>query len=72
MKAIGTLISWIVAVVYRTMTLGALRMATTAALLIIAVGACLLTRFLTLPGIGDAISTAILPNLGRPAIGRLA
>tara|TARA_R110000744_G_scaffold94257_11_gene182028 strand:+ start:307 stop:1617 length:1311 start_codon:yes stop_codon:yes gene_type:complete len=64
--AIGATLSALVALVYRTLTLKALRMAvvetitTTAALLIIAVGASLLTRFLALSGIGDALSSSIL------------
>ncbi len=64
--AIGATLSTLVALVYRTLTLKALRMAivetitTTAALLIIAVGASLLTRFLALSGIGDALSSSIL------------
>ncbi|MBM1813952.1 TRAP transporter large permease [Pseudosulfitobacter pseudonitzschiae] len=64
--AIGATLSTLVALVYRTLTLRALRMAivetitTTAALLIIAVGASLLTRFLALSGIGDALSSSIL------------
>lgn len=64
--AIGATLSLIVAAAYRTLTFKALRMAvtetvtTTAALLIIAVGASLLTRFLALSGIGDALSSSIL------------
>ena len=64
--AIGATLCALVALVYRTLTLKALRMAvvetitTTAALLIIAVGASLLTRFLALSGIGDALSSSIL------------
>jgi len=64
--AIGAMLSMLVALLYRTLTFKALRMAitetltTTAALLIIAVGASLLTRFLALSGIGDALSDAIL------------
>lgn len=64
--AIGATLSTLVALVYRTLTFKALRMAivetitTTAALLIIAVGASLLTRFLALSGIGDALSSSIL------------
>ncbi|MEQ6203978.1 TRAP transporter large permease [Sulfitobacter sp. HNIBRBA2951] len=64
--AIGALLSMLVAALYRTLTLKAIRMAlvetitTTAALLIIAVGASLLTRFLALSGIGDALSSSIL------------
>lgn len=64
--AIGALLSMVVAALYRTLTLKAIRMAlvetitTTAALLIIAVGASLLTRFLALSGIGDALSSSIL------------
>jgi len=56
----------IVAALNRTLTFKAVRMAlvetitTTAALLIIAVGASLLTRFLALSGIGDALSSSIL------------
>ncbi|WP_299031191.1 TRAP transporter large permease [uncultured Sulfitobacter sp.] len=64
--AIGAMLSMLVALLYRTLTFKALRMAitetltTTAALLIIAVGASLLTRFLALSGIGDALSDTIL------------
>lgn len=64
--AIGALLSMVVAAVSRTLTIKAVRMAlietitTTAALLIIAVGASLLTRFLALSGIGDALSSSIL------------
>ena len=64
--AIGAMLSMLVAFLYRTLTFKALRMAitetltTTAALLIIAVGASLLTRFLALSGIGDALSDTIL------------
>ncbi|MEQ6250227.1 TRAP transporter large permease [Sulfitobacter sp. HNIBRBA3233] len=64
--AIGAMLSLVVAALYRTLTWKALRMAvtetitTTAALLIIAVGASLLTRFLALSGIGDALSSSIL------------
>ncbi len=64
--AIGALLSMVVAALNRTLTFKALRMAlmetitTTAALLIIAVGASLLTRFLALSGIGDALSSSIL------------
>ncbi len=72
--AIGAFLSTIVALVYRTLTLKALRMAvtetltTTAALLIIAVGASLLTRFLALSGIGDALSDAILSFGASPIL----
>lgn len=64
--AIGAILSILVAGLYRTLSIKALRMAavetitTTAALLIIAVGASLLTRFLALSGIGDALSSSIL------------
>jgi len=64
--AVGATLSVIVAALYRTLTIKALRMAlvetvtTTAALLIIAIGASLLTRFLALSGIGDALSSTIL------------
>jgi len=64
--AIGAMLSMVVAILYGTLTFKALRMAiietltTTAALLIIAVGASLLTRFLALSGIGDALSDTIL------------
>ena len=64
--AIGALLSMIAAALNRTLTIRAVRMAlvetitTTAALLIIAVGASLLTRFLALSGIGDALSSSIL------------
>lgn len=64
--AIGAVLSALVAILNRSMTFKALRNAvvetitTTAALLIIAVGASLLTRFLALSGIGDALSSSIL------------
>jgi len=64
--AIGAMLSMLVALLYGSLTFKALRMAitetltTTAALLIIAVGASLLTRFLALSGIGDALSDTIL------------
>lgn len=64
--AIGAMLSMLVAFANRSLTFKALRMAitetltTTAALLIIAVGASLLTRFLALSGIGDALSDTIL------------
>ena len=64
--AISAMLSMLVAFMNRTLTFKALRMAitetltTTAALLIIAVGASLLTRFLALSGIGDALSDTIL------------
>ena len=64
--AIGAMLSMLVAFMNRTLTFKALRMAitetltTTAALLIIAVGASLLTRFLALSGVGDALSDTIL------------
>jgi tripartite ATP-independent transporter DctM subunit len=64
--ALGAMLSIMVATIYRTLTFKALRMAaietvtTTAALLIIAIGASLLTRFLALSGIGDLISSTIL------------
>ncbi len=64
--AIGAVLSLFVAALNRTLTFSALRaavtetIATTAGLLIIAVGASLLTRFLALSGIGDALSSAIL------------
>ncbi len=64
--AIGAMLSMLVALFNRTLTIRAMRMAlietitTTAALLIIAVGASLLTRFLALSGIGDAISSSVL------------
>ena len=60
------MLSMLVALLYGSLTFKALRMAitetltTTAALLIIAVGASLLTRFLALSGIGDALSDTIL------------
>ena len=57
--AIGAMLSTIVALLYRTLTFKALRMAITETLTI-AVGASLLTRFLALSGIGDALSDAIL------------
>lgn len=72
--AIGAMLSIVVATIYRTLTFKALRMAaietitTTAALLIIAVGASLLTRFLALSGIGDAISSAILSVGASPLL----
>lgn len=64
--AISAMLSMLVAFANRSLTFKALRMAitetltTTAALLIIAVGASLLTRFLALSGIGDALSDTIL------------
>ncbi|TDE34363.1 TRAP transporter large permease [Antarcticimicrobium sediminis] len=64
--AIGAMLSALVAALYGTLSFRALRMAivetltTTASLLIIAVGASLLTRFLALSGIGDALSSSIL------------
>jgi tripartite ATP-independent transporter DctM subunit len=64
--AIGAMLSMLVALLYGSLTFKALRMAitetltTTAALLIIAVGASLLTRFLALSGIGDALADTIL------------
>lgn len=72
--AIGAMLSLIVAAVSRTLTFKALRMAvietitTTAALLIIAVGASLLTRFLALSGIGDALSSTILSFGASPIL----
>jgi len=72
--AIGALLSMMVAALYRTLTLKAVRMAlvetitTTAALLIIAVGASLLTRFLALSGIGDALSSSILAFGASPML----
>lgn len=72
--AIGALLSMVVAALYRTLTLKALRMAlvetitTTAALLIIAVGASLLTRFLALSGIGDALSSSVLAFGASPVL----
>jgi len=64
--ALGAMLSIMVATIYRTLTFKALRAAaietvtTTAALLIIAIGASLLTRFLALSGISDLISSSIL------------
>ena len=64
--AIGAMLSMLVAFANRSLTFKALRMAitetltTTATLLIIAVEASLLTRFLALSGIGDALSDPIL------------
>lgn len=72
--AIGAMLSMIVAALSRTLTFKALRMAvvetitTTAALLIIAVGASLLTRFLALSGIGDALSSTILSFGADPVL----
>jgi tripartite ATP-independent transporter DctM subunit len=72
--AIGAVLSAIVAAVYRTLSFKALRMAvletimTTSALLIIAVGASLLTRFLALSGIGDALSSSILSLGASPVL----
>jgi len=72
--AIGAFLSTFVALIYRTLTFRALRMAvtetltTTAALLIIAVGASLLTRFLALSGIGDAMSDAIMSFGASPLL----
>lgn len=72
--AIGAMLSLLVAALYRTLTFKALRAAaietvtTTASLLIIAVGASLLTRFLALSGIGDAISSTILSFGATPLL----
>jgi tripartite ATP-independent transporter DctM subunit len=72
--AIGAVLTAIVAAVYRTLSFKALRMAvletimTTSALLIIAVGASLLTRFLALSGIGDALSSSILSLGASPVL----
>lgn len=72
--AIGAVLSAIVAAVYQTLSFKALRMAvletimTTSALLIIAVGASLLTRFLALSGIGDALSSSILSLGASPVL----
>lgn len=71
--AIGGFLSCLVAVIKRTMTFVALRKAvvetiiTTASLMIIAIGASLLTRFLALSGAGDALSDGIL-SLGADPI----
>lgn len=72
--AIGAVLSAIVAAVYQTLSFKALRMAvletimTTSALLIIAVGASLLTRFLALSGIGGALSSSILSLGASPVL----
>ncbi|MBB3995171.1 tripartite ATP-independent transporter DctM subunit [Sulfitobacter undariae] len=72
--AIGAFLSTIVAFANGTLTLKALRMAvtetltTTSALLVIAVGASLLTRFLALSGIGDALSGTILSFGASPIL----
>jgi tripartite ATP-independent transporter DctM subunit len=72
--AIGALLSMMVAGLYGTLTFKAVRMAvvetitTTAALLIIAVGASLLTRFLALSGIGDTLSSSILSFGASPVL----
>lgn len=72
--AIGAMLSIVVAIIHGTLTFSALRMAaietitTTASLLIIAVGASLLTRFLALSGIGDVISSTILSFGASPLL----
>lgn len=64
--SVGSALSFAVALIKRRLTLSAIRKAavetvvTTSALLVIAVGATLLTRFLALSGAGDALSDAVL------------
>lgn len=64
--AIGAFLSCVVALIKRSLTFETLRkatveaMVTTAALMIIAVGASMLTRFLALSGSGEALTAAIL------------
>ncbi|MDO9525087.1 MAG: TRAP transporter large permease subunit [Gemmobacter sp.] len=64
--SVGAVLSCLVAVANRQLTFDAIRksaletVVTTSSLLVIAVGASLLTRFLALSGSGDALSEAIL------------
>ena len=64
--ALGAFLSCVVGAVKRTLTFAAVRAAavetltTTSSLLLIAIGASLLTRFLALSGLGDAISEFVL------------
>jgi tripartite ATP-independent transporter DctM subunit len=72
--AVGAFLACIVAIVMREMTLARFLQAaretlmTTAALLIIAVGASMLTRFLALSGAGDYLSTGILSIAENPVL----
>lgn len=72
--AVGAFLACIVAIVMREMTLARFLQAaretlmTTAALLIIAVGASLLTRFLALSGAGDFLSSGILSIAENPVL----
>ena len=72
--AMGAFMSCVVALIKRTLTWTALREAsvetlvTTASLLIIAIGASLLTRFLALSGSGDAISSTVLSLGANPLL----
>ena len=72
--AIGGFLSLLVALLKGTLTWTALRMSvletviTTASLMIIAIGASMLTRFLALSGVGDVLSAAILSMGTDPVI----
>ncbi len=72
--AVGAFLACIVAIVTGEMTIGRFFIAaretlmTTAALLIIAIGASLLTRFLALSGAGDFLSTGILSMATNPVL----
>lgn len=72
--AMGGFLSLVVALLKGTLTWKALRMSvletvtTTAALMIIAIGASMLTRFLALSGVGDALSDAILSLGSDPVV----
>lgn len=72
--AVGAFLACIVAIATREMTLARFLQAaretlmTTAALLIIAVGASLLTRFLALSGAGDYLSSGILSIASDPLL----
>ena len=72
--AIGGFLSLLVALLKGTLTWTALRMSvletviTTASLMIIAIGASMLTRFLALSGVGDVLSDAILSMGTDPVI----
>lgn len=72
--AVGAVLSAIAALAKRRLTVDAVRKAatetivTTSSLLVIAVGASLLTRFLALSGSGDALSEAILSFGAHPVL----
>lgn len=72
--SVGTVLSLVVALIKRRLTFEAVRKAavetvvTTSALLVIAVGASLLTRFLALSGVGDALSQAVLGFGANPLV----